>query len=386
MLNNNSSKPLYEQIEEDIKNKILTNELVKGDRVGSHSELTNQYGVSIITVKKALNNLISKGFLYTRVGKGTYVAEPNIKSGKQFSGHKTIGLVLKDINHPFFSMIVHSIEERAYELDYTLLLSSSSNKIEKEEHQINHFREMGVDGLIIASLSLQYRATPYIQKLHDENFPYIMISYMHDPQYWFIGSDNEKGAFLATEHLIKTGYKKIGYVYLGRDNLLTEVRKNGYARALMEYNFPYNTKNIFSYADEKYDMGENRIKLGYKFGKEFAKMNDRPEALLFYGDTTALGFVKAMISCGIKVPNEVAVIGYDDIALASLAAVPLTTIRQPTQKIGAQAVDVIHKRINKEEIMNRIIYEPELVVRESCGGKKKDSEFMGTTGLVSDSI
>lgn len=370
MVNNNSSKPLYEQIEEDIKNKILTNVLKKGDRVDSHSELTKMYGVSIITVKKALNNLISMGYLYTRVGKGTYVSELKEKSIKKFGEHKTIGLVLKDLNHPFFSMIVQSIEERAYELNYTILLSSSANKIEKEEQQINHFCEMGVDGLIIASLSLQYRATEYIQKLHDENFPYIMISYMHDPQYWFIGSDNEKGAFIATEHFIKNGYKKIGYVYLGRDNLLTEVRKNGYARALMEYNYQYSTKNIFSYADEKYDMGENRIKLGYKFGLEFAKMKERPDALLFYGDTTALGFLKAMFKCGIKVPDDVAIIGYDDIDLASMAAVPLTTVRQPTHKIGRKAVDVIHKRINKEEIMNRIIYEPELIIRESCGANK----------------
>lgn len=370
MINNNSSKPLYEQIEDDIKNRILSGDLKKGDRVGSHNELSAQYNVSIITVKKALNNLINKGYLYTVVGKGTYVSEPKEENHRKFGEHKTIGLVLKNVNHPFFSMIVHSIEERAYELNYTLLLSSSSNKIEKEENQINHFREIGVDGLIIASLSLQYRATPYIQKLHDENFPYIMISYMHDPQYWFIGSDNEKGAYMATEHFIKLGYKKIGYVYLGKENLLTEVRRNGYARALMNYDRPYDSKLVFSYADEKYDMGENRIQLGYQFGKEFVNMENRPDALLFYGDTTALGFIKHMVEAGIKIPDDVAVIGYDDIALASLSAVPLTTVRQPVKKIGRQAVDVIHKRITHQEIMNRIIYDPELVIRDSCGGKK----------------
>lgn len=385
MINNNSSKPLYKQIEHAIKNMILSGELKTGDQVGSHNQLSIQYGVSVITVKKALNNLISKGYLYTVVGKGTYVSEPKEETGKKFGEHKTIGLVLKDVNHPFFSMIVHSIEERAYELNYTLLISSSSNKIEKEENQINHFRDIGVDGLIIASLSLQYRATPYIQKLHNENFPYIMISYMHDPQYWFIGSDNEKGSYIATEHFVNLGYKKIGYVYLGKENLLTEVRRNGYARALMEYDIPYNSKRVFSYADEKYDMGENRIQLGYQFGKEFVQMEDKADALLFYGDTSALGFVKYMLEAGVKIPEDVAVIGYDDIALASLSAIPLTTVRQPVRKIGRQAVDVIHKRINKQEIMNRIIYDPELVIRDSCGGKKignKAANFEDFVGRI----
>ena len=368
MINNNSSKPLYEQIEEEIKNKILSGELKKGDRVGSHNELSSQYEVSVITVKKALNNLINNGYLYTRVGKGTYVAEPREESGRKFGEHKTIGLVLNNVNHPYFSMIMQSIEERAYELNYTLLLSNSSNKIEKEESQINHFREIGVDGMIIASLSLQYRATPYIQKLHDDNFPYIMISYMHDPQYWFIGTDNEKGAYIATEHFIKLGYRKIGYVYLGKNNLLTEVRKNGYARALMDYDYPYNSKRVFSYADEKFDTGQNRIKLGYQFGREFAHMDDRPDALLFYGDTTALGFIKYTVEAGIKVPDDVAVIGYDDIALAGFSPIPLSTVRQPVKKIGRQAVNVIHKRLNNEEVMNRVIYDPELVIRETCGG------------------
>lgn len=364
-INYNDPAPLYEQVEKDLKRKIFSGELEEGDQVGSHSELTKEYGVSVITVKKALLNLVNQGFLYTRVGKGTYVANRNPSGKSKLVEQKTVGLVLRDLKHPFFSMIVHGIEERAYDLGFTLLLSSSSGRIDKEENQINHFKSLGVDGLIIASLSLEYRATPYIQKLHDENFPYIMISYMHDPDYWFVGSDHELGGYLGTEHLIKQGCKKIGYVNLGKGNLLGEVRKNGYSRALMEYDIPYNSNNIFYIEEEKYDSGLDRYQLGYQFGKQFVSLKDKPEALFFYNDTLALGFIKYALEAGISVPGDVAVVGYDDVEVSKFSSVPLTTVRQQVDKIGASAVEIISNRILKSDVRNRTIFKPELLVRES---------------------
>jgi len=364
----NDPTPLYEQIQIDIKKRIESGELNVGDQIGSQNELAREYDVSVITIKKALLNLVNERILYTRVGKGTYVSDQTF-SKRKFSDQKTIGLVLRDLKHPFFSMIVQSIEEEAYNLGYTLVLTSSSNKIEKEEYQIKNFKNMGVDGLIIASLSLEYTATNYIQKLHDDKFPYIMISYMHDPQYWFIGSDHEFGGYLATEHLIKTGYKRIGYVHIGKGNLLSEVRKNGYSRALMDCGISFDSKLIFSLRKEQFDSGEDRVELGYEFGSEFINMKQKPEALFFYNDSTALGFIKSLNEHNFKVPNDIAIVGYDDIELAKFASVPLTTIRQPVSKIGSQAVQIINRRINGEDVTNRTIYRPELVIRNSCGSK-----------------
>ena len=362
--------PLYEQIERDIKKKIKEGVLLRGRLIGSQNELSIQYAVSAITVKKALSNLVNEGILYTRVGKGTYVSEKQEKK-LDLSKHKAIGLVLQDINHPFFSMIVNSVEERAYELGYNLLLSSSANKIEKEESQILHFRELGVDGLIIASLSLQYKATDYIQKIHDENFPYIMVSYLHDPDYWYIGTDQEAGGYMATEHLIKLGYKSIGYLHVEKENLLSEVRKNGYYRALIEYNIPYDSKLIYYLTKDKYDIISDRYQLGYQFGKEFKSLNKKPDALFVYSDLVALGFEQAVSEEGILIPDDVAIVGFDDIQIARYSSIPLTTIHQPADKIGRAAVDVIQKRIDGSDIGNRTILKPTLIVRDSCGAKRR---------------
>ncbi len=296
LINFNDPTPLYEQIEKAIKRKIKMGELHPGDPIGSQNDLSKEFKVSIITVKKALSNLANEGVLFTRVGKGTYVSE--LQQGKMdIARHKTIGLVLRDIKHPFFSMVVHGIEERAYELGYNILLSSSSNKIEKEESQINHFRELGVDGLIIASLSLEYRATDYIQKINNENFPYIMVSYMHDPDYWYVGTDQELGGFIATEHLIKTGYNSIGYVHIGKGNLLSDIRKNGYNRALSN-NALVKIKNQYAPVIGIISMNLTIIDITDIYD---AKLND--EVILLDDDNTILtNYTKENLNI---IPNEI---------------------------------------------------------------------------------
>jgi DNA-binding LacI/PurR family transcriptional regulator len=356
---------LYEQIVNDIKSRINKGQLNIGDQIGSQSQLSKEYNVSLITVKKALSNLINEGILFSRVGKGTYVARK--AKAVDISKHKSIGLVLRDLKHPFFSMIVHSVEEKAYQVGYNILLSNSSGRIDKEESQISHFEEIGVSGLIIASMSLLYRATDNIIKLHKRNFPYMMVSYMEDPDIYYVGTDNEKGAFMATEHLIKLGYKRIGYVNGGKGNLLGLLRKKGYERALKKYQKKIDPKLIFNLS-----LTEDRFKSGYQLGKDFLNLNPKPDALFFYTDLAALGFQRSIMELGLKIPGDVALVGFDNIELSKYASAPLTTIAQNANKIGELAVESVIKRIEGKETSVRTILEPELIVRASCGASKKN--------------
>lgn len=366
--------PLYEQIVNDIRSKVERGELKPGEQIWTQQELAAKYGVSLITIKNALAYLVNEGILYTRVGRGTYVAERQTRK-INLSPNKTLGLVLRDLKHPYFSLIVHSVEERAYELGFNVLLSSSSNDIEKEENQINHFRSMGVDGLIIASLSLEYRATDYIQQLHNEDFPYIMVSYIHDPEYWYVGSDHEQGGYIATEHLIEVGYKSIGYVHVGKGNLLSEVRKNGYYRALTEHDMPFHADSVQVLGSTEEEAGADRFQLGYRFAGRFKDLTKKPEALFFYNDVVALGFLQGASEQQIRVPDDVAIVGFDDTIIARYAFVPLTTIHQPVDKIGRLAVEILQKRIEKGDVGNRTVLKPTLVVRESCGARKRTMKY-----------
>ncbi len=357
--------PLYLQIVEDIIARISAGKFSVGDQIGSQQELCQEYRVSLITVKKALSHLSHHGWIYTHVGKGSFVARLSAPPPQPV--HRSIGVVLENLQSPFFSLIVQAVEETAYERGYNVLLSNSSGRAEKEEQQIRHFRKIGVAGLIIASLRHMYHATPTIQMLHREEFPFVMVSYMDDPEIPHVGTDHEKGAFIATQHLARLGYRRIGYVNAERGNLVGELRKKGYMRGLStmkiatDKRFVYriHTKGIRDY-----------YKGGYEVGRRFAaRRGSKPDALFIYNDSAALGFQRAVLEAGLRVPEDVAMIGFDDVEQGEYAAVPLTTIHQPTAQIGRKAVDVLIRKIEGRKVIARTILNPVLVLRESSGGR-----------------
>jgi DNA-binding LacI/PurR family transcriptional regulator len=359
-----SPKALYLQIVEDIQTKILTGQFKTGDLLGSHNQLAREYQVSLITIKRALNELLREGWLYSRVGKGTYVSRTG--SSNRSNDADTIGFVLTDFKNPFFTMLMHNIERETFQNGYNLLFSCSSESIEKEENQIQHFRNLGVQGLIIASTEHVNEATPAIRQLHEENFPYVMVSYVADSDIYYVGTDHEKGAYDATSHLIQLGYRRIGYLNGEPGNRLGEVRKQGFGRALTENGLSVSENYLFSFPYKRKDYES-----GYAVGLSFGAMPGRPEALFAFNDFSALGFQHAVLEQGLKIPEDVAVVGFDDIRDDLRAQVPLTTVHQPVEKIGQHTVNTLIKRIHRKPVRVQTILEPHLVVRVSCGSQIK---------------
>jgi DNA-binding LacI/PurR family transcriptional regulator len=355
--------PLYLQIAEDISGKIGTGILQIGDQLGSQQELSREYRVSLMTVKKALGHLAHQGWIYGRVGKGSYVAQRSPVSPPVASS--LIGIVLQNIHSAFFSLIVQAVEETAYSRGYSVLLSNTAGHAEKEERQIRHFREIGVSGLIIASLRHVYHATPTIQMLRREGFPFVMVSYMEDPEIPFVGTDHEHGGYIAAQHLLALGYRRIGYLNAERGNLVGELRKKGFLRAMEEagrHVEPRFLPRIHVHGVRDYYKG------GYEIGRRFVQApGQRPDALFAYNDSSALGFEKAVLESGLRIPEDIALVGFDNIEQGEYAAVPLTTVRQPTMKIGATAADGLIARIEGRAAHLRTVFVPELVIRQSCG-------------------
>lgn len=356
-----NSTPLYLQIIDDIKSKIASKHLKAGDQIGSHAELVSMYGVSLITVKKALTTMIQQGILYSRVGKGTYVAQ--LSPDFHDEQHPTIGLVLQDIRSPFFSRVMHSVENTAYELGYHVLLANSSGKPEREDAQIARFRTFGVKGMIIASMSHEYQPSPTIRKLFQEGFPFVMVSYIAEENIPFVGCDHERGGFMATEYLIKLGYQRIGYINGEPGNVVGDLRQRGLAAALKLHGGKLDKRFLFHLRQkgERYDYQS-----GFEIGEKFAKLKVRPDAMFIYNDLSALGFEEAVLANGLRVPEDVAIIGFDDIERGEYAAVPLTTIRQPSDLIGKQAMELLLRLMEGKEAPHRRILQPQLVARGSC--------------------
>lgn len=354
--------PLYLQIADDIRSQIHTRRFRVGDQIGSHASLSSEYGVSVITIKKALENLVREGFLFARVGKGTYVARR--QTNGDLSQPSTIGLVLRDLQSPFFSLIAHGVEEAAYEARLNVMFTNSRGRVEREEAQIRHFRDSGVSGIIIASMTHKYDATPAIRRLRKEDFPFVMVSYIGDEDIPFVGTDHEYGAYLATNHLISMGHERIGYINGEKGNLVGELRRKGYERALREHGRKIQSSDLFrlSRKGEQHDYES-----GYEIGKRLSASGKRPDALFVYNDLSALGCMDALLDRGIRVPNDMAIVGFDDIERGRFAKVPLTTIQQPTAEIGRKAVEVLARMLSDKKTQTRTILRPRLIVRESCG-------------------
>jgi DNA-binding LacI/PurR family transcriptional regulator len=364
VIDHSSPVPLYQQVEAELRRQIVAGELAVGSKLPTHRELAIAFDVSIITINKALSGLVSEGVLYSRVGRGTFVAVRPASNDR----HRTpvFGFVLRDLNSAFFSLVAHAAQQRADALGIGLLFSSTSHHVDREEEQIQRFRDLGVHGLIIVSMSRTYRISQPIRALHDAGFPYVMVSYTEGDEVPFIGSDLDMSGYLAGQHLIALGKRRLGYVGAKLGSSLFEVKFGGFRRAAREHGLSIDSQFVFEYP---FDGEWNDYRSGYAIGERLASMTDRPEAMFAFNDLGALGLEDALLDRGLRVPDDVAIVGLDDVELAERARVPLTTVRQPSDRIGALAVDTLLARVRGEQPPPpvRQLFTPELVIRSSCG-------------------
>ena len=355
-----SATPLYQQVAADLRRKIVSGEIPVGSQVPTHRELAVGYGVSLITINKALSGLVSEGVLHSRVGRGTFVAVRPLEAG----AGNVLGFVLRDLSSPFFSLVARAAQGRAEALGYGMLFSAHANRLDREDEQIRRFRELGVRGLIIVSMNRTYHVSDAIRALDDVNMPYVMVSFTEEPDVPYVGIRYELAGYLAARHLLGLGRRRIGYIGDRFGSANFELRATGYRRALGEAGLASDPSFVFEYPFE----GEwNDYRSGYALGEHVARLADRPDAMFVFNDLGALGFQDGLLDHGVRVPEDIAVVGLDDIELAARARVPLTTVRQPTDRIGALAVDALVARVRGERPPVRQLLDPELVVRRSCG-------------------
>lgn len=355
--------PLYQQVAADIRRRIVSGDMAVGVQIPPHKELAVEYGVSVITINKALSGLVSEGLLYSHVGRGTFVmVRPASTSG--IAAPTTIGFVLRDLSSPFFSLVAHGAQQRADALGVGILFASSSNRLDREEEQIRRLRVLGVHGFIIVSMSRTFQLNEAIQALHDEDFPYTMVSWTAGDDVPFVGLDLAEAGRVAAEHLLALGHSKFGYLIDSIGSLNGELRMSRYRSTIEAAGFSIDPKFIF---EHEFPGEWNDYKSGYAAGEAIAKMESRPEAMFCFNDLGALGLEDALLDAGLRVPGDVSIVGIDDIELAARARVPLTTVRQPVDIIGARSTDNILARLRGERPPVRQLLDAELIVRSSTG-------------------
>jgi len=273
---------------------------------------------------------------------------------------RTIGLVLADIENPFYSRVAKGVIDAAEAKNYNVILCNSNNDINLEERDIRTLTERGVDGFLLTTVELKMKT---IENLRDKGFPFLLIDCKLDiPGVNYVVNDDYYGAELATEYLINLGHKKI--FFLGNRKLLSlRERFRGFKDTLKRYEINNNDNFVptkFIKTGGIYDI-EGIIR--YLLSRQ-----ENITAIFSGNDYLAVKSIEAINNNGLKVPEDISVIGYDNIKISSMIKVPLTTIRQPKYLLGKlaaeQLLEILENKSDRKA--RRVILIPELVIRQSC--------------------
>lgn len=275
-----------------------------------------------------------------------------------------IGLVIPSaprmvFGDPFFPSLIQGITQAANNLQLTLSLFLFHSK-DEESRTIRSILNTGLlDGLIITA---DRKEDSFLPQIVEHGMPFILTGRPEHPEtITFVDTDSVQGAYMATEHLIKLGCQRIATIASGQ-NTSGDDRLLGYRRALQAYNRPFEPE-LVGVGDYSMDSGTLAMR---------QLLLQKPDAVFVASDTMALGALRAIREAGMTVPEDIALVGFDDLPPAIQADPQLTTIEHPIERMGMIAVDLLVQRIRAPEgPPQQIILPARLIIRESCGYAEK---------------
>ena len=274
---------------------------------------------------------------------------------------KLIGLVVTDIRNPFYGDLARGIEDKAHQVGYNVIFCSTDHKPERMDSYVNLMLDVGVDGFIFASSRLH---EPSVERLIEKRFPLVLVNRkLKSENSSYVVLDNFKGAYDITRHLIDLGYKRIAIID-GPSNVSTGLeRLKGYQRALKDHDIMVRPDYIFQDAFAR--------ATGYEGAKRLLMAVDRPEAIFSGSDYIAMGVFDAIEELGLKIPEDLALVGFDDTEFASNQRIRLTTVSQREYTMGGLGVQILIDYIENKEMdhVHKVVLDSKLVIRESCGCK-----------------
>jgi LacI family transcriptional regulator, repressor for deo operon, udp, cdd, tsx, nupC, and nupG len=269
---------------------------------------------------------------------------------------KTVLVVVPDITNTFFSKVLRGIEHVAIENGYQVLLGDTGNNIERERGYLNILRQKKADGMILLTARLE----PHLLEEIASEFPVVLAcEYLEGSTIPTVSIDNISSARKATEHLIHLGHRRIGFISGPLNVILSRDRLKGFRQAMAQHGIP-----VESYLIQE---GDFSFESGYNMMMKFLALDQPPTAVFAANDEMAIGAIKAIKSKGLRVPDDISIVGFDDIQFASIYEPALTTISQPMFEIGKKAMELLIKLINKDKLeKSQYILEDQLVIRETC--------------------
>jgi len=330
-------------------------------------DIAKALGLSTSTVSRALNGSYeigadTKKLVLEYAEKINYRPNPIALSLKEQKSH-SIGVVVCEVANNFFSQAINGIESIAYNRGYHVIITQTHESFAREEANVQHLLSRHVDGLLV-SLSAETTDTSQFKYLHDKGFPIVFFDRVaSDIETHKITADNFKGSYDAVELLIKKGFTKIAHLNNPSNLLISRERLEGYKEALKKYNIPYNPQYV-KHCDHG-GMIQEEVEIAVK---ELIEMKDRPQAFFTASDRLTTGSVSVLKKMGLKIPEDIALIGFTNSDVAELFDPPLTVVRQPAFQIGQTATVTLIQTIESKRPVTEFVTEQmqtEIILRES---------------------
>lgn len=331
-------------------------------------DIANVLGLTPSAVSKALNN-------HPRISDKTKKSvqqvaknlnyQPNyLASALRRGKSNLVGVIIPRANSNFFSAVLESIENVLHEQGYNIIISQSYESFEKECRNIDALLFTQVDG-IIASLANETKDFSYYEKIKKKGIPLVLFDRgENDLGVDYIGIDDYKSSHMVVDHLVSQNCKRIAHIGGYSHTRIFKNRIKGYRDALEKHNLPLVEELI-------YECNLSR-KNGRIIMEELLELEERPDAVYIAGDYAALGALQVLKERHIKIPSEIAIVGFGNEPFTSLVSPSMTTIEQHSVEIGKLTAEAFLRRIKESEkapVLNKKILEPELIERASS--KKK---------------
>jgi LacI family repressor for deo operon, udp, cdd, tsx, nupC, and nupG len=325
------------------------------------SDVAKLANVSPATVSRVLSNpdMVSKK---TRDKVLEVIKQVNYKPhivARQFRTKETriILVVVPDITSAFFAEVLRGIEHIAIENGYQVILGDTENDIEREKEYINLLLQKQADGMVLLTARLDKEELEEIS----EHFPVVLAcEYVDGLNVPTVSIDNISSSRKATEHLIQLGHTKIAHISGPINVILSRDRLRGYQQAMISHDLEVNP----AYVQE----GDFTFESGYHQMLKLLALETPPTAVFVFNDEMAMGTIKAVKDSGLKVPEDIAIVGFDNIRMSNVYEPNLSTIDQPKYQIGKKAMELLLNLINGEEITKRkFVMRDDLIIRESSG-------------------
>jgi DNA-binding LacI/PurR family transcriptional regulator len=267
----------------------------------------------------------------------------------------TIGIVVSTITDLFYAEVIHAIEETALDFRYGVILTNSGGEPSRELKAIRALRERRVDGIILVS-GCSSREDLRAEKGID--IPVVIINNVHQEHIGHsVEVDSLAGARAATRHLLDLGHRRIAHIAGPSREWDSVERQGGYEQALQAYGLPVDPALIA--------RGDNRPQGGVEAVQQLLALPSRPTAVFCYNDATALGAMRASRAAGLHIPQDLSVVGFDDIDIAPYLEPPLTTVAQPKREMGEKAVQMVLDLLAGDQAVHDCVLPSRLVVRAS---------------------